>query len=202
MTQETHLLERIQHLFAGAIESKISAADVLPESILAVGARLTSCLLNNGKLFVCGNGGSAANALHFSTALMNRYESERPPLPVISLINDMTMATALIQDGDANHIFSRPIQTLGAHNDVLMVISTSCQTMNLVHAVDAAHEKGMDVVLLSGAQDGVLVTHLGPSDIALMVPGESVPRVREMHLFVLHCLCDLIEQSLFGQMMG
>lgn len=202
MTHPTDLTERVQQLFAEGIESKIAAADALPEHILNASARLTECLLNNGKLFVCGNAGSAANALHFSTALLSRFESERPPLPVIPLMNDVGLTTALIQDGEPNHIFSRPLQALGSPNDVLILMSTSSQTLNLVHAVDAAHDRGMDVVALCGMESGVLANHLGPNDISLMVPGDGASRIREMHLFVLHCLCDLIDQSLFGEMMG
>lgn len=202
MTETTAIVERAQQLFAASIEAKIAAADTLSEGIAGASARLTECLLNNGKLFVCGNGGSAANALHFSTAMLGHFEAERPPLPVITLTSDMVMATALVQDSQSDHIFSRPIQALGAPGDVLLLLTTSGQTMNLVHAADAAHDRGMDVIALCGGGAGLLANHLGPSDMALAVPGENAARVREIHLFVLHCLCDLIDQSLFGQMMG
>jgi D-sedoheptulose 7-phosphate isomerase len=194
--------ERVQSLFGASIEAKIAAADVLAEPIAHAARRLVDCLLNNGKLFVCGNGGSAANALHFSTALLNRYEAERPPLPVIALTTDMAVTTSLVQEGHADHVFSRPLQALGDAGDVLVLLSTSSQTMNLVHVLDAAHDRGMDVVLLSGPERGVLENHLGPHDLELAVPVEGAPRIREIHLFVLHCFCDLIDQSLFGQMMG
>jgi D-sedoheptulose 7-phosphate isomerase len=198
----SEMAERIQQLFTANIEAKIAAADTLPESIIQASTRLSDCLLNNGKLFVCGNGGSAANALHFSTAMLNHFEAERPALPVITLTTDMALTTSLLQEGQADHIFSRALQALGADNDVLIILSTSNQTMNLVHAVDAAHDRGMDVVVLSGAGGGVLANHLGPNDIELIAPGESAARTREIHLFVLHCFCDLIDQALFGQMMG
>lgn len=198
----SELIGRIEQLFAASIEAKITAADALPQLIEPAGRRLAECLLSNGKLFVCGNGGSAANALHFSTALLNHFEAERPALPIIPLVTDMGLTTALMQDGHADHVFSRPLQTLSVAGDVLLVLSTSSQTMNLVHAVDTAHDAGMDVVLLRGAEPGVLVNHLGPNDIDLAVPGDGAARIREVHLFVLHCFCDLIDQSLFGQMMG
>jgi D-sedoheptulose 7-phosphate isomerase len=196
------MAERIQHLFSASIEMKIAAADNLSESILKASTCLSDCLLNNGKLFVCGNGGSAANALHFSTALLNHFEVERPPLPVIALTTDMALTTALLQAGHADHVFSRSLQALGAAGDVLLLLSTSSETMNLVHAVDAAHDRGMDVVALSGIEGGMLANHLGPNDIELVTPGDSAARIREVHLFVLHCFCDLIDQALFGQMMG
>ncbi len=196
------MTERVQQLFATGIESKIAAADVLPEQIALAGKRLVDCLLNNGKIFVGGNGGSAANALHFSTAMLSHFEAERPPLPVIPLTTDMVLTTALLQEGHPDHVFSRALQALGASGDVLLLLTTSGQTMNLVHAVDAAHDRDMDVVLLGGVRGGMLTNHLGPNDIELGVPGEGVARVRETHLFVLHCFCDLIDQALFGQMMG
>ncbi|MDF1678498.1 MAG: SIS domain-containing protein [Legionellaceae bacterium] len=196
------MTERIQQLFSASIEAKITAADSLPELIIKAGTRLSECLLNNGKLFVCGNGGSAANALHFSTAMLNHFEAERPALPVITLTTDMALTTALLQEGQGDHVFSRALQALGTSGDVLLLLSTSTQTMNLVHAVDAAHDRGMDVVCLAGTEGGVLANHLGPDDIEVVVPGEGAARIREMHLFVLHCFCDLIDQALFGQMMG
>ena len=198
----SEMAERVQQLFAASIEAKIAAADVLPESIIKAGTRLADCLLNNGKLFVCGNGGSAANALHFSTAMLNHFEAERPALPVITLTTDMALTTSLLQAGHPDHVFSRSLQALGAGGDLLLVLSTSAQTMNLVHAVDVANDRGMDVVFLGGAEGGMLANHLGPNDIELAVPGEGAARIREIHLFVLHCFCDLIDQALFGQMMG
>jgi len=193
---------RVRQLFNASIEGIIAAADTLPDMITAAGARLVDSLLNNGKLFVCGNGGSSANALHFSTAMLNHFEAERPALPVIVLGTDMAITTSLLQDGHAEHVFSRPLQALGDAGDVLLLLSTSNQTMNLVHAVDAAHERGMDVILLGASERGVLGNHLGPNDIEIAVPADTPARIREIHLFVLHCFCDLIDQALFGQMMG
>ncbi len=194
--------ERVKALFGASIEAKMAAADALSEPVAMVAQRLVDCLLNNGKIFVCGNGGSALNAQHFSTAMLNRFDVERPTLPVITLTTDMALTTSLMQEGHADHVFSRPLQALGNTGDVLLLLSTSSQTMNLVHAVDAAHERGMDVVLLGGPERGVLENHLGPEDLALVAPVEGVARIREIHLFVLHCFCDLIDQSLFGHMTG
>jgi len=192
----------VQQLFNASIEASIAAADALPEMITDAGARLAKALLDNGRIFVCGNGGSLANALHFSTALLNHFEVERPALPVMVLGTDMALTTSLLQDGHADHVFSRPLQALGHAGDILLLLSTSNQTMNLVHAVDAAHERGMDVILLGASKRGVLANHLGPHDMEIAVPLESPARVREIHLFVLHCFCDLIDQALFGQIMG
>ncbi|NCT56800.1 MAG: SIS domain-containing protein [Legionella sp.] len=192
----------VQQLFHASIEVKIAAADTLPEMITEAGTRLTDSLLNNGKIFVCGNGGSLANALHFSTALLNHFEVERPALPVMTLGMDAALTTSLLQDGHAEHVFSRSLQALGHAGDILLLLSTSNQTMNLVHAVDAAHERGMDVIVLGGSKPGVLNNHLGPQDMEIAVPAESPACIREIHLFVLHCFCDLIDRALFGQTMG
>lgn len=192
----------VQQLFNASIEAKIAVADALPQMITDAGERLTESLLNNGKIFVCGNGGSAANALHFSTALLNHFDVERPALPVIVLGTDIALTTSLLQDGHAEHVFSRPLQALGHAGDILLLLSTSNQTMNLVHAVDAAHERGMDVILLGASERGVLGNHLGPQDMEIAVPVDSPARIREIHLFVLHCFCDLIDHALFGQMAG
>lgn len=192
----------VQQLFNASIEANIAAADALPEMITDAGARLVKALLDNGRIFVCGNGGSLANALHFSTALLNHFEVERPALPVMVLGTDTALTTSLLHDGHADHVFSRPLQALGHAGDILLLLSTSNQTMNLVHAVDAAHERGMDVILLGASKRGVLGNHLGPQDMEIAVPLESPARVREIHLFVLHCFCDLIDQALFGQIMG
>lgn len=198
----SEMIEQVQQLFAASIEVRILAADRLSESIVQASVKLTDCLLNNRKIFICGNGVSAANALHFSTALLDRFEIERPPLPVIPLVTDLVFATALLQEGHAEHGFSRTIQALGAEGDVLLVLTTGQQAINLVHAVDAAHERGMDVIFMSGTESGMLFNHLGPNDVALTVAGDSVAATCEMHLFVLHCFCHLIERALFGQMLG
>ncbi len=196
------MIENIKANFTESIQTKIAASEVLPEAIANASMMMVEALIRGNKILSCGNGGSAANAQHFSTAMLNHFEAERPALPVIALTTDMALTTSLLQEGHADHVFSRSLQALGSAGDVLLLLSTSSQTMNLVHAVDAAHDRGMDVVSLTGSEGGILANHLGPNDIELSVPGESVARTREMHLFVLHCFCDLIDQALFGQMMG
>jgi D-sedoheptulose 7-phosphate isomerase len=193
---------RVRYLFGASIENRIAAADVLSDVISQASARLVHCLLNNGKIFICGQGASAANGLHFSTALLNHFEIERPALPVIALTSDPALLTVFGQEGHAEHIFARQIQALGQAEDVLIVLSTTGHAVSLLNAVHAAHERGMQVVVLSGRDGGVLVNHLSSEDIELRVPGETAALIRETHLFILHCFCDLIEQSLFGQVLG
>jgi D-sedoheptulose 7-phosphate isomerase len=193
---------RVRHLFGLSIEARIAAADFLSDSIAKAAMRLVQCLLNNGKLLVCGQGGSAANGLHFSSALLNYYEVERPALPVIALNTDPAVLTMFSQEGHAEQLFARQLQALGQKEDVLIILTTSGQAMSLLYAVHSAHDRGMDVICLSGGDGGVLANHLGPEDIEIRASGETSAIIRETHLFILHCFCDLIEQSLFGQVLG
>lgn len=193
--------ERVKYLFGISIESKMHIADMMSGHIARAGQKLVDCLLNDGKLFLCGNGGSNANCLHFSAAMMNHFEVERPPLPVIALSTDVGALTSVTQESHYDQVFARQLQALGRENDTLITLSTSPHTDSLLHAVNAAHDQGMDVIALTGPHAGVLSNHLGPEDIELNVPGEQEARIREMHLFILHCFCDLIDQALFNHML-
>jgi D-sedoheptulose 7-phosphate isomerase len=198
----TQMEDRIRHLFGVSIEAKIAVADTLSADIARAGLRLVNCLLNDGRILLCGNGGSAANCLHFSAAMLNHFEVERPPLPVMALSTDMSVVTAVTNEGHYDQIFARQIQALGQQGDVLLVLSTTGNSDNLLQAVNAANDRGMDTIALSGRDGGVLANHLGPEDIELRILGDNAARIRETHLFILHCFCDLIDQSLFGQMLG
>ncbi len=194
--------DRIRNLFGASIEFKSMAAELLSEDIAKTTTILVNSLLNNGKILLCGNGGSAANCMHFSTALLNHFEGERPGLPVIALTDAIGVLTALSQEGHADQFFARQIQALGQSNDVLLILTSTGNPMNLLNAVHAAHEQGMDVIALSGRDGGILASHLGPEDIELRAPGDTAAQIREIHLFVLHCFCDLIDRSLFNQLQG
>lgn len=198
----TQLEDRVRHLFGVNIESKIALADSMSGDIANAGQRLINCLLSDNKIFLCGNGGSAANCLHFSSAMLNHFEVERPPLPVITLTTDMPALTAIANEGHYDQVFARQIQALGQENDVLIALTTTGNSNSVLNAVNAANEKGIDIIALNGRDGGVMANHLGPEDIELRVPGDTAARIRETHLFILHCFCDLIDQSLFGQMLG
>ena len=198
----TQIEDRVRHLFGVSIEAKIAAADALSPVIASAGLRLVNCLLNDGRIFLCGNGGSAANGMHFSAAMLNHFDVERPPLPVITLSADVSVLTALANEGHYDQVFARQIQALGQEGDVLLALSSSGNSDNVLHAVHAAHDRGMDTIALSGRDGGVLANHLGPEDIEVRVLGDTSAQIRETHLFILHCFCDLIDQSLFGQMLG
>ena len=194
--------DRIRHLFGVGIEAKIAAADALAPIIASAGLRLVNCLLNDGRILLCGNGGSAANCMHFSAAMINHFEVERPPLPVMVLSTDVSVLTAVTNEGHYDQVFARQIQALGQEGDLLLALSTSGNSGNILQAVNAANDRGMDTITLSGRDGGVLANHLGPEDIEIRVLGTTAAQIRETHLFILHCFCDLIEQSLFGQMLG
>lgn len=194
--------ERVQQLFGLAMEAKMAMADSLSPSIAFACQRLVECLLNDKKILVCGNGGSAANALHFSSILLNYADAERPPLPVMALCADVAAMSGIFQEGQIDQVYARQIHALGQEGDLLLAITTSGNPDNLLQALHAAHERGMDVIVLNGREGGIIANHLGPEDMELRVEAESRSRIHEMHLFILHTFADLIEHSLFGQMHG
>ncbi len=194
------MIERVKQMFEASIETNIAAADSMSLNVVEAGQRLIQCLLSEGRIYVCGNGGSAANGLHFVASMLNQFEVERPPMPVLMLGTDFASLTALMGEGQAELAFARQLQALGQEGDVLLVLTTTGNANNILNVVTEAHERGMDVIALSGRDGGILANHLGPEDIELRVPGNSSVRIRETHLFLLHCFCDLIDQSLFGSL--
>lgn len=196
------LEERVRQLFGFSIETKIALADSLSDAIAKAGQRLVNCLLADGKILLCGNGGSSANCMHFASAMLNHFEVERPSLPVLNLCADAACISSFADEHHYSQIFARQIQAFGQEQDVLLLLTTSGSSDSMLHAMQAASERGMDTIALSGRDGGVLANHLGPEDIELRVASDSSARIREMHLFILHCFCDLIDQSLFGQVLG
>lgn len=191
-------LQRVRQLFAESIETKMKAAEVLPDAILAAGQCMVECLLNGGKILSCGNGGSAGDAQHFSSELLNRFERERPALPAVALTTDASTVTSIANDYSYNEIFSKQIRALGSQGDVLLAISTSGNSANVVQAIQAAHDRGMKVVSLTGRDGGKMASLAAPGDVEVRVPAQSTARIQEVHLLVIHALCDHIDQQLFG----
>lgn len=194
--------DRVRHLFGVHIEAEVAMADSLSEAIAKAGQRLVNCLLAEGKILVCGSGGSAANSMHFSSALLNHFEVERPSLPVFNLSTDIACLSSFADENHYGQLFARQIHAMGQSQDVLLLLTTSGNSDSMLQAQQAANERGMDTIALSGRDGGVLANHLGPEDIELRVASDSAARIRELHLFILHCFCDLIDQSLFGQVLG
>lgn len=195
---QMELQNRITTHFHDSAQLKLAAADALAEPIAAAVERMVACLRADGKILVCGNGGSAADAQHFSAELLNRFEMERPGLAAIALTTDSSTLTSIANDYDYEQVFSRQVRALGHPNDLLLAISTSGNSRNVLAAVHAAHEAQMGVVALSGRGGGALVDSLGPGDIHICVPSVVTARIQEVHLLTLHCLCDGIDFMLLG----
>ncbi len=189
---------RIRQLFTDSIETKTRAMEVLVPSIEQASQLMVNCLLNEGKILTCGNGGSAGDAQHFSSELLNRFERERPSLPALALTTDSSTITSIANDYSYDEIFSKQIRALGQPGDVLLAISTSGNSGNVLQAIQAAHDRDMLVVALTGRDGGAMASLLLPEDSEIRVPARSTARIQEVHLLAIHCLCDLIDRQLFG----
>ena len=184
--------------FEDSINVKQASAAILASPILDATEIMLNSLLNHGKILSCGNGGSAGDAQHFSAELLNRFEKERPGLPAIAISTDTSTITAIANDYSYEEIFSKQVLALGMTNDTLLAISTSGNSTNVVRAIDAAHEREMSVIALTGNDGGKLSVKLHENDIEIRVPSNRTARIQEVHLVVIHCLCDLIDHRLFG----
>lgn len=193
-----NLEQRIHGHFLASIDAKQAAAEVLPSAIVEAADKMVQCLVNGGKILTCGNGGSAGDAQHFSSELLNRFERERPALPAIALTTDSSTLTSIANDYSYNEVFSKQIMALGQEGDILLAISTSGNSENVIHAIEAAHERGMCVVSLTGRDGGEMVHLKQADDVEIRVPSKSTARIQEVHLLAIHCLCDLIDHQLFG----
>ena len=189
---------RVAELFSDSIEIKQRAAELLCPVVAEVAEALIKCLVEGHKLLVCGNGGSAADAQHFAAEMLNRFEAERPGLPAIALTTDSSTLTSIANDYQFSDVFARQVRALGQSGDVLLAITTSGGSANIVSALEAAHDRDMPVVLLSGRDGGAAAVALAQGDLEIRVPSDSTARTQEVHILVLHCLCDLIDRSLLG----
>jgi D-sedoheptulose 7-phosphate isomerase len=192
------LADRIGQHFQDSIAVKQQSLEVLIEPIHRAGEAMVNSLLNNGKILSCGNGGSAGDAQHFSAELLNRFEKERPGLPAMALTTDSSTLTAIANDYSYEEIFSKQVSALGQAGDVLLAISTSGNSANVAAAMKAAQEREMLTVVLSGNDGGTMASMLGEQDIEIRVPSRRTARIQEVHLVVIHCLCDFIDTQLFG----
>lgn len=191
-------LDRIDSLFQDSIETKQAARAVLPTQIEQGGAAMVKCLLEGGKILSCGNGGSAGDAQHFSSEMLNRFERERPSLPAMALTTDASTVTSIANDYSYNEIFAKQIRALGNAGDVLLAISTSGNSANVVQAIQAAHDRDMVIVALTGRDGGDMARLLRGKDVEIRVPSAVTARIQEVHLLAIHSLCDYIDCQLFG----
>ena len=189
---------RVREHFEQSIATKREAAGALAPAIVCAAQSITRCLLGDGKVLSCGNGGSAGDAQHFSSEMLNRFERERPGLPAIALTTDSSTITSIANDYAYEDIFSKQVRALAKPGDVLLAITTSGNSENVVRAVKAAHERKARVVGLTGRDGGVLAGLFRETDVEIRVPATNTARIQEVHLLVIHCICDLIDRELLG----
>ena len=190
--------KRVKEHFAESIATKQAAVAEISQAVVNGGQLMSQSLLDDGKILSCGNGGSAGDAQHFSSELLNRFEMERPGLPAMALTTDSSTITSIANDYAYEDIFAKQIRALGRQSDVLLAISTSGNSENVCRAIVAAHEREMKVVALTGRDGGRLADLLDESDVEIRVPATRTARIQEVHLVVIHCLCDLIDTTLLG----
>lgn len=193
-----NLIERIRHNFTESIQTKITTADSILNIIAEAGEEIVQALLEGHKVLSCGNGGSACDAMHFSSEMLNRFKQERPSLPAIALTADTPTLTSIGNDYHFSEIFAKQVRALGQAGDVLLAISTSGNSNNVINAIKAAHDKHMIVIALTGYDGGKIVDYLQEKDIEIRVPAYETARVQETHLLIIHCICDIIDYRLFG----
>lgn len=190
--------QRILAHFQESAELKIQAASVLARPIGQAVELMFAALSNGNKILACGNGGSAADCQHFAAELVGRFERERLPLPALALTTDTSILTAIGNDYSYQEIFAKQVQAFGQSGDVLLALSTSGNSANVVAAIDAALERDMHIVALTGKDGGAIGKRLTDADVHICVPHDRTARIQEVHLLTIHCLCDGIDVALFG----
>ena len=191
--------QRIQQQFDESIAVKQAALATMAGQLEAAVRLMANSLRNGGKIMACGNGGSAADSQHFAAELLNRFEKERPPLAAIALTTDTSTLTSIANDYAYEQVFSKQVMALGRAGDVLLAISTSGNSPNVMAAINTAHARGVRVVALTGRGGGKIAAQLVPDDVHLCVPAERTARTQEVHLLAIHCLCDGIDALILGE---
>ena len=193
------LEQRIQQHFIDSADLKYQSAQSLSKPIAAAVQAMLACVTSGGKVLACGNGGSAADAQHFAAEFIGRFERERPELAALALTTDSSILTAIANDYDFDRIFSKQVRGLGQAGDVLLALSTSGNSANVLAAIEAAHEREMTVVALTGRGGGKITQLLRETDVHICVPHDRTARIQEVHLLVLHCICDGVDTQLLGE---
>ncbi|SMY17214.1 phosphoheptose isomerase [Photobacterium aquimaris] len=191
------MLDSIRESFTESIQTQIAAAEALPDAIAKAAQAMVQSLLNGNKILSCGNGGSAANAQQLASCLINRFEIERPSLPALALTADTTVLSAIANDYHHDEVFSKQVRALGQAGDILLVLSTSGNSKNIIKAMEAALTRDMTIIALTGKDGGEMAGLLGVQDVEIRIPSQRTARIQEGHLLTVHCLCDLIDQVLF-----
>lgn len=195
---QAQLEARVGGHFSASASLKSASAAALSAPIARAIGLMAGCLRSGGKILACGNGGSAADAQHFSAELLNRFEVERPPLAAIALTTDTSTLTSIANDYNFDQVFEKQVKALGRKGDVLLAISTSGNSVNVMAAMRVASAAGIAIVALTGRGGGGMAAALGPQDVEICVPHTVTARIQEVHLLALHCLCDGIDAVLFG----
>ena len=190
---------RMRAHFLASSETKRAAAEVLDQPLATAVETMVASLMNGGKILACGNGGSAGDAQHFAAELVGRFERERPGLAAIALTTDSSILTAVANDYDFSQVFVKQVQALGQPGDVLLAISTSGNSGNVLAAIETAHAREMQVIALTGKDGGKIAQLLREGDVEIRVPAGRTARIQEVHLLAIHCLCDGIDCSLLGE---
>lgn len=193
--------EYVTSLLAAHIETSLTLADQLPQSIVQAGLKITESLLDDGKILLCARGRSFANGLHFVTAMLNRYEVDRPPLPIVMLGGYVSILQQALMDGNDDQIFAREVQALGQPKDVLLILMLTGESAHWAHVIYAAKEKRMRCIVVCVQEEEGLSEQLDPSDIEVCLPAASSSRLIEMQLLVLHGFCEVVDHALFAQIM-
>lgn len=196
----TTLQERVSAHFAESIRAKQEAEKVLVEPTVQAAELMLQCLMNDGKILVCGNGGSAADAQHFAAEMTGRFEKERMELAAVALTTDTSALTAIGNDYGFDHVFSKQVRALGRAGDVLVGISTSGNSTNIIEAIKAAHERDMHVIAMTGRDGGKIAAMLKDTDVLLNVPYPRTARIQENHILLIHAMCDCIDSVLLEGM--
>lgn len=191
------MLDNIKKSFTESIQTKIAAAEALPEPIQKGAQMMIDALIRGNKILSCGNGGSAGDAQHFSSELLNRYERNRPSLPAMALTTDSSTITSIANDFSFDEVFSKQVKALGQPGDILLAISTSGNSANIINAMQAALARDMTIVALTGKDGGEMAGFIGENDVEIRVPSSRTARIQEVHLLVIHNLCECIDNALF-----
>lgn len=193
-----NIIERIKNNFSDSIQTKIAAADTVLPIVAYASQKAVQCLLDGHKILSCGNGGSACDAIHFAAQMINRFKHERPGLPAIALGSDISTLTAISNDYSYHDVFAKQIRALGQPGDLLLAISTSGNSTNIIHAIKAAQDRELNVIALTGHDGGKIAGLLTENDVEVRVPAYDTPRIQETHLLIIHSICDIIDYQLFG----
>ncbi|QGZ53525.1 phosphoheptose isomerase [Paraburkholderia acidiphila] len=192
-------VERIQQHFRDSAAITLAAMETLAVPIAAAVDTMFAALANSNKILACGNGGSAANAQQLAAELIGRFERERPGLPALALTTDASVLTAVANDYAYEQVFAKQVRALGQPGDVLLAITTSGNSVNVLAAIQEAHEREMVVIALTGKGGGDVNSVVADTDIQLCVPSDRTARIQEVHQLILHCLCDGIDAMLLGE---